>query len=507
MRSILSFIFLLNITFSFSKNSNQNDTVYYSISPSKTTHTLHIRLKFIANSSETKIYFPNSWANETKYHKCIRNLVINNKNEHHVIDENKLEIDSLENVTYSYFSESPNQQYSIEYDLIQDTVQDLQYNGKYAGQFRPIIQDNFFQINGYQFMLLPDFIFDTTFSSTIKISFTNFSPKWHFAGSLVCNKNTMLIPHNYPDYFQNIGIIGTTNTIHKKIINNCNISIVNLNGINQFNDTTIINKAYRVLDYQINNVWKDTMLLNYTISLVEYKVDKNKIQSSFYNGTALNNMFAVATTSTSDVESLDYLFGHELTHYWIGGKIDFEGNNFTINTWFSEGFTDYMTINNSYKNNSISFNGFLKSVNDVITAYYCSPVAEIPNDSLLNNHWKNYDYNKLPYRRGFVFAMYLNYLMKEHSDGKFNLTDFMRELFNWSIENINAKLSNTLFITMVNKHIDKPIDDFFKQHIIDGKLIEVDEWDFKNSSYLYYEKTKCNNKIIEIPQYKSKADF
>jgi predicted metalloprotease with PDZ domain len=494
-------------TFSFSKI--QNDSIYYTISPSKTSYALHIKLRFSARGSETKLYFPNSWASETMYYKCIKNLVVNNKNEQHLINENKLTADSLGNITYNYYSKSSVQQYIIEYDLIQDTIQNLIYNGKYAGQFRPIIQKDFFQINGYQFMLLPDIIYDTdtSYNTSIKITFENFNSKWNFVGSLISKNNSMLIPHNYPDYFQNIGIVGTTNKIYSCSINKCHLNIVNLNGTHQFNDTIIINKAKRVMEYQLKKVWKDTLLRNYSISLVEYKTAVDENIPSFYNGTALNDIFLVATSSNAIVEDLDYLFGHELTHHWIGGKIDFEGNNFTASTWFREGFTDYMTITNSYKYKLVSFEQFIKNVNAIITEYYCSPVAEIPNDSLVNNFWKDYNYNKLPYRRGFIFAMYLNYLMKEHSNAKYNFSDFMLELYNWSIKNNNKKLSNTLFISMVNEHVSLPIDIFFNQHIIDGKLIEIDEWNFKDASFLYYVKTKCNNKIIEIPQFKEKATF
>ena len=509
LKHLLTTFLVLKCMLAFCTTSIKNDTITYTISPSKLSNALHVQLNFIARGSETKLYFPSSWASEKNYYKCIKNLQVNNKNEQHLIDNNKLEFDSLGNITYSYFSKSTTQTYSIEYDLIQDTIQDLMYNGKYAGQFRPIIQKDFFQINAYQFMLLPDIIYDddSSYATSIKISFKNFSIKWNFAGSIICKNNIMLISHNYPDYFQNIGIIGTTNKIYTYKINECKLNITNLNGTPYINDTVIINKAKRVMEYQLNKVWKDTTLKNYTISYVVYKTDDDKVMSSFYNGTALNDMFLVAATSNANTDHLDYLFGHELTHQWIGGKIDFEGNDFAPNTWFREGFTDYMTITNSYKSKLGSFEQFLKNINAVITEYYCSPVAEIPNDSLVNNFWKDNNYNKLPYRRGFIFAMYLNYLMKEHSNGEFNMTDFMQELFNWSIENKDKKLNNALFIRMVNKHTKQPVDDFFKEHIMDGKLIQVDEWDFKSAAYLYFEKTKCNNKLIEIPQFKSKSDF
>lgn len=494
--------------YSFANKANIKDSIFFTISPSKINNALHIKLSFVAKVNDTKLYFPNRWASETKYLNCIKNLVVNYINQQSLIDDNKLLTDSLDNITYSYFSKNSKQVYNIEYDLIQDTIQDLKYNGKYVGQFRPIIQDNFFQINGYQFMILPESIFeDTTQNTAIKILFKNFPTKWNFAGSLICKNNVMNIPSNYSDYFQNIGIVGTTKKIFNCKINKCSLNIVNLNCKNQFIDSNIINKAKAVMSYQLNKVWKDSLLKNYTISLLQYQTIDDENSPSFYNGTGLNNMFLVALSSNGNIDDLDYLFNHELTHHWIGGIIDFEGENFAPNTWFSEGFTDYMTITNTYKYKLVTKEKFIKNINDVINEYYCSPIAEVPNDSITNNFWRDNNYNKLPYRRGFVFAMYLNYLMKENSNGKYNLSDFMSELFSWSVVNNGKKLNNKLFIDFVNKHTEKPIDDFFKQHIIDGNLIEIEEWDFKNFAFLYFQKTKCNGKIIEIPQFKEKASF
>jgi predicted metalloprotease with PDZ domain len=131
----------------------------------------------------------------------------------------------------------------------------------------------------------------------------------------------------------------------------------------------------------------------------------------------------------------------------------------------------------------------------------------MPNDSLLDKFWKDEFWGKLPYQRGFILAMKIDYQLSRKSNYEYTLNSFLKDLLTWSLEHKTQKLTNKIFIQLLNPHLEKPIDDYFNQHIIQGNLMEIEEWKFKDAARIIYQKTKVNDKIIDVPQYKLKADF
>jgi len=61
-------------------------------------------------------------------------------------------------------------------------------------------------------------------------------------------------------------------------------------------------------------------------------------------------------------------------------------------------------------------------------SHYGSPVKNTPNNKILDNYWNLGDYNRLPYRRGCLFAFWLDNRIAIETAGKYGARDFLLTL-------------------------------------------------------------------------------
>jgi predicted metalloprotease with PDZ domain len=119
-----------------------------------------------------------------------------------------------------------------------------------------------------------------------------------------------------------------------------------------------------------------------------------------------------------------YVISHEIGHHWLGHKLEMNISN----QWFGEGFNDYITFNTLLTAGQITPADFETRMNDVMKLHYGSTIKNTPNDSVFANYWKMGDYNKLPYRRGCLFAFYLDNQIRILSNGQKTIRDLLRNM-------------------------------------------------------------------------------
>jgi predicted metalloprotease with PDZ domain len=149
------------------------------------------------------------------------------------------------------------------------------------------------------------------------------------------------------------------------------------------------------------------------------------------SGTAVLNSFSAFATDADHAgpqtaERVDYLFFHELMHQWLGNQIRIRQAEQQY--WFSEGFTEYFQTQLRLRTHVLTSAQYVQELNqDFVGALYRSPVRNVPNDSITYHHfWTSQDYQKLPYRRGFLFALYLDAHLKQTTSS--SLADCLRLL-------------------------------------------------------------------------------
>ncbi|MFZ4105386.1 hypothetical protein [Flavobacterium sp.] len=166
---------------------------------------------------------------------------------------------------------------------------------------------------------------------------------------------------------------------------------------------------------------------------------------------------------------------HETSHYWIGGKLQLGKDSFE-NQWFGEGFNDYVTMINLAKSKVFSSTEFVEYLNGHnFKEHYTSAVKDSSNASIAKNYWTDYkNFGQLPYRRGLIYAFYLDNQIRLATGGKFTLRDFLLDVFHLrqtKKEEENITLND--FIELGSKYIPREqLKNEIETYMIQGKPID-----------------------------------
>lgn len=220
--------------------------------------------------------------------------------------------------------------------------------------------------------------------------------------------------------------------------------------------------------------WRDYDQDYFTVTMTPTVSQKDSLFKGYSTtGSAIKNAFIIQGTNNpfNNKNSYLYLLHHELMHEWIGNKI--KNKNEELNYWFSEGFTDYYTYKNRLRIKDISMDEWLTLFNsEVIRDHWKNPQRNLPNYKIKDDFWKSRDVEKIPYRRGAIFAFWLDNQILLKTGHKKSLDDLMRELLKICTEK-KVKFTDELFLDLAQKYLDKDITYFFQKHIISGENIDL----------------------------------
>src|SRR5690606_15332913 len=120
----------------------------------------------------------------------------------------------------------------------------------------------------------------------------------------------------------------------------------------------------------------------------------------------------------------------------------------------------------------------------------------VHNDSIAAKYWTDYaNYGQLPYRRGLIYAFYLDNQIRLASDGKFTLRNMLLDLYTRRKEKKNDEiLTVDNFIEIGSTYVDKnELAGQVARHMIAGQPI-----DFKNVKLISEFNLDINNNIPKI---------
>lgn len=100
-----------------------------------------------------------------------------------------------------------------------------------------------------------------------------------------------------------------------------------------------------------------------------------------------------------------------------------------------------------------------------------SPVINEPNARIEKDFWRDGDIEKLPYSRGFVFAIYLNNLIK-HSNSGSSLDNLMLDMFAATKQ---QDFSVQLFKNIARNYIATGIESEISRFIEKGETISLED--------------------------------
>lgn len=456
MKKIIFYTFLATIISSCSKKNLISYRVSHSIKHE--IPFLNIQMEFRANpSGETILLLQDKAWGQEDLHNTLSNLkseqalkIIKEK------DSNRIIIKHSKNINRIQFS----------YTLQQDRKGSITKINTY----RPVIQEDYFHVFSHNLFMLPkDYVPNSNTSFDVEIEWVGFKDTHSLINSFDTNKRKQKIENTNEEKFHNAVFTGGDYRSYSLNIKGNKVVFGIRGEWTAFQDSTIINILEKTLIVQ-RDFWKDHTQKYFAIIMTPYLSNGGSFQ-----GTGLTNSFNVSASNNKylEVENLAQLFNHELQHNWTGLLI--KNDNEEAQYWFSEGFTDYFTIKNMAKNNIYSLNEryFIKEFNKIITDLYTSPVKEAPNKDInYTNYWSDRHYGKLPYRRGAIFAFYLDHKIKQESNGKKSLDDLMFAIKK-DAQDKNQRITHSYFISKSNEYLNEDIKPFFDKHIENGKLYDL----------------------------------
>ena len=119
----------------------------------------------------------------------------------------------------------------------------------------------------------------------------------------------------------------------------------------------------------------------------------------------------------------------------------------------------------------------MKSFNtEVIQRLYNNKERNQPNYLIKDNYWKSPSFGKLPYRRGAVFAFWLDNQILKKSRYTRSLDDLMRELRQICLKP-GQKFTDERFLELVQNYLHEDLSYLFQKHILSGADLPLTKQD------------------------------
>ena len=156
----------------------------------------------------------------------------------------------------------------------------------------------------------------------------------------------------------------------------------------------------------------------FTVTLFQLAPGKNV---SSFGGTGRGDGFAQYASPDIVESDLVKNIGHENIHTWIPGRIGEmpDGEAEAGLFWLSEGFTEFYTARTFLRAGIWTPRQFVDDLNHKLAAYAGSPARLFPNARIVKDFWTDPAVERLPYRRGELFAYRLDRKLRQagHAEG------------------------------------------------------------------------------------------
>ncbi|UJH67477.1 M1 family aminopeptidase [Allomuricauda sp. SCSIO 65647] len=356
----------------------------------------------------------------------------------------------------------------IRYQISQD-YEGLPLNEK---RYRPMIDSRFFHILGMRLFMVPERVFaaDST-RANIKINYQAEGANSLYHSSFG-KDNVQNISVDREDLYASF-FIGGDFRRYSFPLEKDTVYFLTRGNWKPFTDHDIYQLLKETIKSQ-NEFWNDPRKGNFSVSLVPtyeewYSVGGSGFSSSFISFASNNDKVSL--------KHMRWLYNHELLHKWIGRTILNE--NEVEQYWFSEGFTDYYSYKLQLKANQLNVAEYVEILNsEVIIPHYQDPVKNTPNSKLtLQEYWGNYaKYQKLPYRRGLLYAFLIDNQIKKESNYTKSLDDLMHELLALSLKDRTTRINQSLFLRTLSKYLNhSSVALQFEKYIVNGELINFQD--------------------------------
>jgi predicted metalloprotease with PDZ domain len=447
--SIILLLFAISFTATAQKVSLQYQ---FSYDTASVKPLLKVKLQCKGNASgKTILQLPDRWASQQDFYKSIVSLAVKTKG---------ALLDTSNGPLQATVTHKPSQELEIEYGIVQDWQGPLVYPNNY----RAVIQENYFQLTGYSLFIYPKN--EPSVLAEIQLDWKKMPDGWSIGNSLHAAtrkyKGSVMLGD-----LQNSIFTGGDFRLYSTTQNNETIHVA-IRGNNwKFPDSSFL-VSVRDIVVKERDFWNDHTQPYYFVSLVPFE------GRGSFNGSSLYNSFFLGSTGEFVFDiNLQSLLAHEYFHRWIGGNgnLHMSASAEQEGYWFSEGFTEYYTYKFLHASGMINRKQYIGVINQRLAEYFLSPLRNKDKKTLGENFWSSRDYQMIPYKKGFTYALYIDWLLQSSSNKKSSLDQLLFDAL--ARAKTGAEFNDAAFVELVKKNSGKDISASHDEWINKGGLIEL----------------------------------
>ncbi|KAH0524341.1 hypothetical protein TsFJ059_006869 [Trichoderma semiorbis] len=129
-------------------------------------------------------------------------------------------------------------------------------------------------------------------------------------------------------------------------------------------------------------------------------------------GTALRRSFMYGYDDSErdcppSLQDREAVLAHEMVHNWVLLTRESVADN-----WYHEGLAEYYQVLLRFRCGLLSAREYLQQVNEKLVAYYTNPLVTWPPERVQKMTWNTTDAQRMPYMRGFTFALQVNDVLR-----------------------------------------------------------------------------------------------
>ncbi len=404
-------------------------------------------LAFKGNASgETRIQLPEEFGNQKKLYLAIKKLEVITKG---------VKLDTTDNPAVRVLRHRPGASIRLRYTLEQD------WQGKgltHPENFRAVINKQYLHFTGNSLLVYPKW--EDSSRIRVVLDWSGLPANWAVANSLHSMTRKYEGSIQLGKFVNSIYMAGDYR-LYRALIRNQPVYLAIRGEGWKFADSSLLIAVEKIIGIQ-RAFWNDHTEPYFLVTMSPF------IGQGSYNGSALHQGFMTCATTEFGLDhGLLGLISHEYFHRWAGGLIQPKGIE-DEHKWLTEGFTEYYTYKLLYKGGLVNFAQWMEAVNRSISDYYLSADRNADRVTMGKNYWANRSYHMLPYKKGFVYALYLDALAAANG---FSLDEIMFALGESARK--NEDITDSLFIALVNRYTARDMSSEHHAYINEGKTIPV----------------------------------
>lgn len=360
----------------------------------------------------------------------------------------------------------PNAQLTLKYvvkNALKDSVP------KMENFFAQMLTSVYYHIIGNTFWVAPNDSSNSVYN--ISLNWKGFPAHWSHLNSYGANKTSQLIKANLNDFLNAI-YLGGDFRVHQAKVKGAPVYL-GIRGQWQFTDTQLLQLVEQTITAQ-RTYWDDKAADPFVVSLIPMKY-YNEHETSITGRGLTNTFISTATNSKAfGLNDVFFLYNHEFMHYWLGQVVK-QTPPYNDLKWFHEGFTDYFAHVIMLDKGLFNEQEFKQRINTIFAAYYSDSTHQWPNGSVQTDGSPFLEIQQLPYKRGLLFALYLDESIKKQTTGKASLKTIMQAIFKEARKS-GRTFSNEWLLAVLQQttgHDYKPVLDEF---ITQGRFISLAHW-------------------------------